>query len=169
MHNGITPVTIKGHNLKVPVGYFISNWHINRRLDPNIHVIDGIYNIKDRLILHILVANYTNKHVMFNKGQCIGHREPSIDHMLQTSINNLTTQKMLDECFNLTLSHLPDIPSWVMWENHLINYWRHLNHNLHRMRQALEPLISLKCKLTQVTQNMSCRSHTPLIWNTKTG
>ena len=80
-HNGIIPVTIKGHNLKAPVGYFISNEHINRRLDPSIYLIDGIYNIKDRLTLHILVANYTNKHVTFNKGQCIGHIEPSIDHM----------------------------------------------------------------------------------------
>ena len=34
---------------------------------------------------------------MFNKRQCIGHTEPSIDHMLQTSINSLTTQKMIDE------------------------------------------------------------------------
>ena len=90
-HNGIILVTIKGHNIKGPVGYFISNQHINRRLDPNIHVLDGIYNIKDKLTLHFLVANYTNKHVTFNKGHCIGHIEPSIDHMPQTAINSLTT------------------------------------------------------------------------------
>ena len=66
-HNGIIPVTIKGHNLKAPVGYFISNQHINRRLDPSIHVLDGIYNIKGILTFHVLVANYTNKHVTFNK------------------------------------------------------------------------------------------------------
>ena len=34
---------------------------------------------------------------MFNKGQFIGHIKPSIDHMPQTSINSLTTQKMIDE------------------------------------------------------------------------
>ena len=96
-HNGIIPVTIRGQNLKDPVGYFISNQHINKRLDPNIHVIDGIYNIKDRSNLHILVANYTNKHVTFNKGQCIGHIEPSIDHVPQTAIKSVTTQKMIDE------------------------------------------------------------------------
>ena len=83
--------------LKAPVGYYLSNQHVNRRLDPSIHVIDGIYNIKDRLTLHILIANYTNKHVTFNKGQCIGHMKPSIDHMQKTAINSLTTQKMLDE------------------------------------------------------------------------
>ena len=60
-------------------------------------MIDGIYNIKGRSTLHILVANYTNKHVTFNKGWCIGHIEPSIDHMLHTSINTVTTQKMIDE------------------------------------------------------------------------
>ena len=76
---------------------FISNQHANRGLDPNIHVIDGICNIKGRSTLQILVANYTNKHVTFNKEQCIGHIEPSIDCMPQTSINSLTTQKMIDE------------------------------------------------------------------------
>ena len=77
--------------------YLISNQHVNKRLDPNIHAIDRIYNIKDRSVLHVLVANYTNKHVNFNKGQCIGHIEPSIDHMLHTAINSTTTQKMIDE------------------------------------------------------------------------
>ena len=61
------------------MGYFINNQHTNRRFDPNIRVIDAIYNIKGRLTLHIPAANYTNKHVMFNKGQCIGHKEPSTD------------------------------------------------------------------------------------------
>ena len=50
------------------MGYFISNQHVNRSLDPSIHVTDGIYNIKDKSTLHVLVANYTNKHVTFNKG-----------------------------------------------------------------------------------------------------
>ena len=76
---------IKEHNLKAPVGYFISNQHINKGLDPNIQVIDGIYNMKGRSTLHILVVNYTNKHMTFNKGQCIDHIEPSIDHMPQKS------------------------------------------------------------------------------------
>ena len=73
---------------------------------------DGIYNIKGRSTLYVLVANYTNKHVTFNKGQCIGHIEPSIDHMPQTSINSPTTQTMIDEylqpdTFTSTLHTLP--------------------------------------------------------------
>ena len=47
-YNGIIPVTIKGHYLQGLVGYFISNQHINKILDPNIHVLDGIYNIKGK-------------------------------------------------------------------------------------------------------------------------
>ena len=79
------------------MGYFISNQQANKALDPNIHVIDGIYNIKGRSTLHILVASYTKKHVTFNKGQWIGHIEPSIDYMPHTSVNSFTTQKMTDE------------------------------------------------------------------------
>ena len=95
------------------MGYFITNQHINRKIDPNIHVLDGIYNIKDKLTLNVLVANYTNKHVTFNKGQCIGHTEPSIDHMPQTAINSLITQKMINEhiwpdTFTPPLHTLPD-------------------------------------------------------------
>ena len=69
------------YNSITPMGYFISNQHVNKGLYPNIHVIDEIYNIKGRSTLHALVANYTNKHVTFIKGQCMGHIEPSIDHM----------------------------------------------------------------------------------------
>ena len=61
----------------------------------------------------MLVANYSNKHVTFNNGQCIGHIEPSIDYISQTSINSLTTQKMIDEhvqpdTFTPPLHTLPD-------------------------------------------------------------
>ena len=115
----------KGAKFKGPMRYFISYQHVNKGLDPNIHVIDGMYNIKGISTLHVLAANYPNKHVTFNKGQCIGHVEPPIDHMPQTFINSLTTQMMIDELFNLTLSHLPYIPSQVMWGNHSINCWRH--------------------------------------------
>ena len=96
------------------MGYFISNQHANRGLDPNIHVIDVIYNIKCRSILHILVTNYAIKHVRCNKGQCIDHIEPSIDHMLQTSINSLNTQKMINKHIKPDNFTPPYIPSWVM-------------------------------------------------------
>ena len=79
------------------MGYFISNHHTNKGPDPNKHVIDGIYDIKGKSSLHILVANYTKKHVTFNKDQSIGHMESSIDHIVQSSIFSLTIQKTIDK------------------------------------------------------------------------
>ena len=79
------------------MAHFISNQHTNKGLDPNIYVIDGIYNIKGRSTLYILVVNYTNSHDTFNKGQYIGHMEPPIDHVPQTPVNSIITQKMIDE------------------------------------------------------------------------
>ena len=43
------------------MGYYFSNQHAKEGLDPNIHVIDGIYGIKGRSTLHFLVANFTKK------------------------------------------------------------------------------------------------------------
>ena len=53
--------------------------------------------MKGRSTLHIIVANYTNEHVTFNKGQCIGHIEPFIDHMPYASIKKTHLKKMMDE------------------------------------------------------------------------
>ena len=66
-------------------------------LDPNIHVIDGIYNIRGKSTLYIMVVNYTNMHATFNKGQCIGHMQPSINSMSQTSVNSVVMQKVMND------------------------------------------------------------------------
>ena len=102
------------------MGHHIINQHVSSRLDPRIYVIDGIYNVKDRLTLHILVANNTNKHVTFNKGQCIGHIEPSNDHMPQTAINSFITQKLLYEHIQHNTFTPPLHTPWVMCGNQLI-------------------------------------------------
>ena len=161
-HNDIIPITRKGHNLKAPVGCFISKQHINRGLDSNIHVIDGIDNIKGRSTLHVLVANYTNKHVTFNKGQCIGHIEPSTDHMPQTSINSLTAQNMIDEYIQPDTFRPPlhTLLGDVM--NSLNQLLETFKSQFAQDETVLEQLISLKCKLTWVTQNLSCTGCTPL-------
>ena len=62
-------------------------------------------------MLYVMIANYTNKHVAFNKGQCIGHMEPPINKMSQTSVNSVITQKMMDDqvqpvTFTCPLHHL---------------------------------------------------------------
>ena len=104
------------------------------------------------------------------KISALGHIEPSTYHMPQTAINSLTTQKMIDKHFqpDSFTTPLNNVLGDVR-KSFKINYWRHLNHNLHKMKQALETLISLKCRLTWVTQNLSQRGHTPLVCSTMTG
>ena len=58
-HNGTVPVRIKEDDLKSQVAYFISNQHIRNGLNPKIHVLGSIYDIKGKLTLYIMVANYT--------------------------------------------------------------------------------------------------------------
>ena len=59
-----------------------------------------------------MIANYTNKHITFKKGHCIGHMEPTIFRLLQTPVNSVTTQKMMNDqvqldTFTPTLHHFP--------------------------------------------------------------
>ena len=42
--------------------------------------MNGIYNIKGKTSVNILVSNYSNKHVTFNKGEYVGHLEPTIEN-----------------------------------------------------------------------------------------
>ena len=71
--------------------------------DPNINIINGIHKIKGKTSVNILVSNYTNKHVTFNKGEYIGHLEPTIlddttiDDSESHSTNSITLQKMMAE------------------------------------------------------------------------
>ena len=63
---------------------------IQQREDSNIHIINGIHKIKGKTSVNILVSNYTNKHITFNKGEYIGHLEPTIDHTETHSVNSVT-------------------------------------------------------------------------------
>ena len=56
--------------------YFITDENATKGRDPNINIINGIHKIKGKTSVNILVSNYTNKHVTFNKGEYIGHLEP---------------------------------------------------------------------------------------------
>ena len=52
---------------------------------------------KENQYYMLLLQIITNKHVTFNKVQCIGHMEPPIDNISQTSVNSVITQKMMDK------------------------------------------------------------------------
>ena len=66
--------------------------------------MNGIHNIKGRSSVNILISNYSNKHVTFNKREHIGHLE-NVDeensHAHETSdahtMNSVTTEKMMSE------------------------------------------------------------------------
>ena len=63
------------------MAYFISEQDSKKGKDPNIHIIDGIHNIKGKTYATVLISNYTNKHIIFNKGEYVGHLEPPIEDM----------------------------------------------------------------------------------------
>ena len=60
------------------MAYFIKDENSTKGSDPNISIINSIHKIKGKTSVNILVSNYTNKHITFNKGECIGCIEPAI-------------------------------------------------------------------------------------------
>ena len=74
-HNGAIPIKIKGHAILGHTACFISNQESTKGKDPNINIVKGIHNIKGKIYVNILVSNYGNKHVTFNKGEYFGHLE----------------------------------------------------------------------------------------------
>ena len=82
------------------MAYFITDENSTKGKDPNINIITDIHKIKGKTSVNILVSNYTNKHVTFNKGEYIGHLEPTItDHTTIEShtTHSITLQKMMAE------------------------------------------------------------------------
>ena len=49
------------------MAYFITDEESTKGRDPNINVINSIHNIKGKTSVKVLVSNYTNKHINFNK------------------------------------------------------------------------------------------------------
>ena len=66
-HNGVVPIKISGPPITTCTAHFITDDSTPKGRDPNINIIDGIHQIKDRTLLNILVSNYTNKHLTFQK------------------------------------------------------------------------------------------------------
>ena len=82
------------------MAYFITDESSTKSQDPNINVINGIHKIKGKTSVNILVSNYTNKHITFNKGEYIGHLEPTKtdDSTIDDSeTHSITLQKMMAE------------------------------------------------------------------------
>ena len=85
------------------MAYFITDDNSTKGRDPNINIINGIHKIKGKTSVNILVSNYSNKHITFNKGEYIGCLEPTIAEDTTIgqpdahSANSVTLQKMMAE------------------------------------------------------------------------
>ena len=83
--------------------YFITDDNSTKGRDPSINIINSIHKIKGKTSINILVSNYTNKHITFNKGDYIGCLEPAItddtaiDDSETHSTHSITLQKMMDK------------------------------------------------------------------------
>ena len=102
-HNSVVPIKITGQAIKDHMAYFIADENSTKGRDPNINIINGIHSIKGKTSVNILVSNYTNKLIKFNKGEYIGCLEPTITDSMSSdqpdtySTNSVTLQKMMVE------------------------------------------------------------------------
>ena len=100
-HNGVVPIKISGPLITTHTAHFVTDDSTPKGRDPNINIIDGIYKIKDRSTVSILVSNYTNKHLTFHKGEYIGHLElivlNSTDQGETHQTNSITLKKMMSK------------------------------------------------------------------------
>ena len=102
-HNGVVPIKISGPIIKTDMAYFLTDDNTPKGKDPNINIINGIHKIMGKTSVNVLVSNYTNKHLMFHKGEYIGHLEPAVmdtntlDQKETHQTNSITLKKMMAE------------------------------------------------------------------------
>ena len=102
-HNGVVPIKISGPIIETHMAYFLTDDNTPKGKDPNINIISGIHKIKGKTSVNVLVSNYTNKHLMFHKGEYIGHLEPAfmdtntIEQKETHQTNSITLKKMMAE------------------------------------------------------------------------
>ena len=100
-HNGVIPIRISRQQLTTDTAHFVTDDNMHKGKDPNINIIDGIHKIKDRSTIHMIVSNYTNKHLTFHKGEYLGCLEPleldPTDQEETHQANSITLKKMMAE------------------------------------------------------------------------
>ena len=100
-HNGVVPIKISGPLITTHRAHFITDDSTPKGRDPNINIIDGIHQIKDRTSVNILISNYTNKHLTFHKGEYIGHLKlivlDSTNQGDTNHANSVTWKKVMSE------------------------------------------------------------------------
>ena len=117
-HNGVVPIEITGKAIKEHIAYFLTDKDSAKGRDPNINIINGIHNIIKKTSVNVLVFNYTNKPITFNKGEYVRHLEPAIEDNMSSdlpshaetdthSTNSVTIQKMMAEQVKPDTFHPP--------------------------------------------------------------
>ena len=100
------------------MAHFITDGSSTKGRGPNINIINGIHDIKGKTSVNVLVSNYTNKHITFNKGEYVKHLEPAIEDNVNSdlpshaqpdthSTNSVTIQKMMAEQVKPDTFHPP--------------------------------------------------------------
>ena len=90
-HNGVVPIKISGPIIEEHMAYFITDNNTSKGKDPSINIISGIHKIKGKTSVNILVSNYTNKCLTFQKGEYVRHLEPAV--MDDTTIEQRETHQ----------------------------------------------------------------------------
>ena len=100
-HNGVVPIKISRQQLTTDTAHFVTDDSMHKGKDPNINIINGIHKIKDRPTIHLIVSNYTNKHLTFHKDEYLGCLDPlelyPTDQEETHQANSITLTKMMSE------------------------------------------------------------------------
>ena len=99
-HNGVVPIKISGPIIKTHMAYFLTDDSTLKWRDPIINIISGIHKIKGKTSVNVSVSNYTNKHLMFHKGDYIEHLEPAVMD------NNTIDQQETHQTYSITLKKM---------------------------------------------------------------
>ena len=145
-YNAIIPIKVKGHAVKGYMTYFISDQDLKKGKDANIHIIDGIHNIKEETYVNILISNYTSKHIPFNKGEHVGHLELPIEEIQQIpedpeslTTHSITTDRMMAKTEEQDTFKPPYHKLRKNIETRLGELFRNTNHISLRMKPPLAP------------------------------
>ena len=112
------PITITGQTIKEHMAYFITDEDSTKGRDPKINIINDIHSIKGKTSVNVLVSNYTNKHITFDKGEYVGDLEPAIENDINSDLpshaqqdthptNSVTIQEMMTEQVKPDIFHPP--------------------------------------------------------------
>ena len=100
------------------MAYFITDEDSTKGEDLNINITNGIHRFKGKTSVNVMVSNYTNKHIKFNKGEYFGCLEPTTEDSMTSHIHTegqpnthstycVTLQKMMAEQVKPDTFHPP--------------------------------------------------------------